>query len=469
MTQHTDRARRVAAMRVATFALLLVAACDWKNELLAPQNPGIIDNSAVGSPAAAAALKAGAIGKLKNLVNCGGNYECLWEEAGNLADEYKNSDFQNDRQDIDQRQITSNNGILSYSTITQIRGFIRQAIDAERQYEPTKTSDIGELYVALGFVEMSMAENYCNGIPLGHTDNGNVVLGGPLTNAQVYDTASAHLDTALAIATGSDAGSVFVRQAALITKARILVDKGQFAAAAALVPTSAVPSTYQYVWTTSSSNNADDLGIWVLNNSIARITVSDSFDIVNGAKNVIKNALPFASAGDPRVAVLSGLVASPPVAPEDAATPMFVQQMWKGRDDPIPMVSGIDARLIEAEGKLNASDFAGMMTILNALRAAAPKIGNFQPGAMQPLAIAPATKDAAATLFFREKAFWTFGRGQRLGDLRRLIRQYGRTQDNVFPTGLYFKGGSYGNDVNFPVPDTERPNPLFNGCLDRNA
>ena len=39
------------------------------------------------------------------------------------------------------------------------------------------------------------------------------------------------------------------------------------------------------------------------------------------------------------------------------------------------------------------------------------------------------------TLFFREKAFWTFGRGQRLGDERRLVRQYGRTQDQVFPVG----------------------------------
>jgi hypothetical protein len=46
-----------------------------------------------------------------------------------------------------------------------------------------------------------------------------------------------------------------------------------------------------------------------------------------------------------------------------------------------------------------------------------------------------ATNDAAIDLYFRQKAFWTFSRGQRLGDLRRLIRQYGRTQDKVFPTG----------------------------------
>jgi len=87
---------------------------------------------------------------------------------------------------------------------------------------------------------------------------------------------------------------------------------------------------------------------------------------------------------------------------------------------------------------------------------------------MPPLG-APVGIEAATSLLFREKAFWTFGRGQRLPDLRRLIRQYGRTQDVVFPAGLYFKGGSYGTDVNFPVPSSEAVNPLYHGCLDRSA
>jgi len=85
----------------------------------------------------------------------------------------------------------------------------------------------------------------------------------------------------------------------------------------------------------------------------------------------------------------------------------------------------------------------------------------------------PATKDAAITLFFREKGFWTFGRGQRLSDLRRLIRQYGRTQDQVFPTGKFSFGGietgTYGTDVNLPINDAELANSNFKGCLDRKA
>ena len=53
--------------------------------------------------------------------------------------------------------------------------------------------------------------------------------------------------------------------------------------------------------------------------------------------------------------------------------------------------------------------------------------------------------------------------------LRRLVRQYGRTQDTVFPTGNYHKGGEYGSDVNFPVSSDERNNPNFESCLDRSA
>ena len=72
--------------------------------------------------------------------------------------------------------------------------------------------------------------------------------------------------------------------------------------------------------------------------------------------------------------------------------------------------SGIDARLIEAEAKLQAGDIAGMMTILNALRAAPQTLGVFKVPAMPALAT-PARQTDATDLFFREKALWQFGRG----------------------------------------------------------
>jgi hypothetical protein len=62
--------------------------------------------------------------------------------------------------------------------------------------------------------------------------------------------------------------------------------------------------------------------------------------------------------------------------------------------------------------------------------------------------------------------------GHRLGDMRRLIRQYARTAESVFPTGdqgAPIAGQSYGTDVNFIIPFDERNNPKFSGCIDRNA
>jgi hypothetical protein len=132
------------------------------------------------------------------------------------------------------------------------------------------------------------------------------------------------------------------------------------------------------------------------------------------------------------------------------------------------MTSGVDARLIEAEAKLQAGDVAGMMSILNALRTSKQTLGAYETPVMGALAT-PANAADATNLFFREKALWQFGRGQRMDDLRRLVRQYHRAQDAVFPSGNFHKTGVYGSQVAFPVPDAERSNPLFHGCIDRNA
>jgi len=476
MMMQTNRARGTIGATAALAAVALLSGCNVKNELLQPQNPGIVDQTAVGSPAAAAALKIGAMGRLKWVVSdpaaSGFGGSSIWEAAALMTDEFMNADFQNSQNDLDARTVTPDNTASNYTHTTQARGYIRDAINAELKFEPQKTADIGELYMALGFIEMTLAENFCNGIPLGTNTNGVVDYTSPdfkpLTNAEVYTVALSHLDSALIIlGSATDANTVAVRRATLITKARILVNQGNFAAAAALVPTSVIPTTYQYLFITQSASNSDDLGFWTLNNSVGRYSVGDSSVVFAGKTFQTLNAIPFASLNDPRVPVLKG--ASQGLQAEDGATPFFIQQVYKGRDDPIPMVSGIDARLIEAEAKLQTGDYAGMMTILNALRTAPPTIGNFQPAAMTAIATTPATKDAAIDLFFREKALWQFARGYRLQDLRRLVRQYGRAQNKVFPSGQQYKGVPYGGDVNFPVSDAERPNPQFSGCIDRNA
>ncbi|HEY4303888.1 MAG TPA: hypothetical protein VGM82_05450 [Gemmatimonadaceae bacterium] len=466
MIQQKRRARWELTALTAGF--LALTGCYVKDQLLEPQNPGTVQQSSVQSAAGALALRVGAIGRIRNVVD--GGDERLWQQGGHLADEFKNADFQPTRADIDRRSITTNNGDVPYATITQQRGFLRDALGAMNQYSKDSTVLISELWMGLGFLEMSLAENYCNGIPLGHTNAPDIVLGPALTNAQVYDSASAHLDSALNLnkTPGTNVQALVVDRANRILKARILIDQGKYAEAAALVPESAVPTSYQYLFTTSSGTNGglEDNGLWQIQVSTARITVSDSFDIISGVKYVVANQLPFVSAKDPRVPVIG-----PTGTAEDGITPFYRSTLWANRDDPIAMVSGIDARLIEAEARLNASDIAGMMTILNTkLRGVPQAIGNTAVPAMAPLAT-PTTQSDAISLFFREKAFWTFGRGQRLSDLRRLMRQYNRPEEQVFPTGRFSFGGvetgTYGHDVNLPVTDAELPNPNFTGCIDR--
>lgn len=284
----------------------------------------------------------------------------------------------------------------------------------------------------------------------------------PLTSAQGFALAMTHLDSALALAAATDTFTESVRNAIQLTRARAFVNMGSASNwAAAVAAAATVPTSYQYLQTFSLTTA--DNAVWSLNNSAKRWVVGDSFD----TGGLIKNAIPFASANDPRVPKTGTTLNSTLLKAFDTNT-WFVQQTIYGRSDPVPLATGIDARLIEAEARLVAQDIPAMMVILNALRTTSQRIGIFQVPVMAALA-APTTQTAAVDLYFREKAFWAFSRGQRLSDMRRLIRQYGRSQADVFPNGQFFKGGTYGTDVNFPVTTDENPNPNWKGCIDRSA
>jgi hypothetical protein len=188
-------------------------------------------------------------------------------------------------------------------------------------------------------------------------------------------------------------------------------------------------------------------------------------DSLEGNKRdiLVANAIPFSSAKDPRLPVT--IPTSGAINGQDGLTYTRTTTMWQ-QLTPVDVVNGIDARMIEAEVALKAGNVTSWLAIHNALRAAPPKLGEIQPTAM-PALVDPGTTEGRVSLHFREKAFWTFGRGQRLGDMRRLIKQYGRTEANTFPQGVHYKGGSYGKDVNLPVVTDERNNPNFKGCTDR--
>ena len=140
------------------------------------------------------------------------------------------------------------------------------------------------------------------------------------------------------------------------------------------------------------------------------------------------------------------------------------------RDSDVILTSGIEARLIEAEAALAIG--GGWLAILNTLRAdvanlMAPQIDDYAD-AVSVLTVAtladlvdPITPAARVDMLFQERAFWLFGTGHRLGDLRRLINQYSRTEASVYPSGDYHKGGLHGSDVAFPIEFEEINNTLY--------
>jgi hypothetical protein len=452
--------RAVTATGAAALAALVVVACfDPKKELLEPQNPAVIGPEQVSSPTAADALRKGVVGRLRSMTQ---SADGAWLNAGLLADEWKSSNTFFQHQEIDRRSMALNNGEISsiYGAYHAARGAAYTAIDGLTTYLPTSLY-LAQMWFTLGFAELQLAEYFCNGIPLGKTVGGQAIYSQPYTTAEVFQIAIAHFDSAMAfVNTATDTASLTVSYGIRIAKARALIQLAKQAEAATLV--APIPTNWRW-WFTYATTSGDN-GLWNYNNSVKRFTVGDSFDV----GGLIQNALPFASARDPRVPVQGTSLNSSLGVGFDNATPLVIQLLWPNRSDPIPFLSGIDARLIEAEGRLQANDIPGMMSILNGLRRSTQALGAITSPVLPDL-VAPSSREAAISLYFREKGFWQFSRGYRLPDLRRLVRQYGRTQDKAFPNGQFFKGQTYQTDVNFPVTTGELTNPNFTGCIDRNA
>lgn len=464
--RHALHGRR--AVVIATVALLMACENAVTEKLLEVSDPDIINPSAVESLEGANSVRLGALGRLRSATT---SAESSWLFGGLLADEWSTSSTFVQNDETDQRAVKENNGTVTgfLRNLNRVRTASNQAIPLLKKYKPTPSSDIAEMYFARGFAELQLALDFCNGIPLTDGTADPVVYDAPRSVADVFNVAAASFDTAMQLSTATDAATLAVNRAARIGRARALVGNNQLAQAAALVAAAAVPTTYTYDMTHSIT--AGDNILWNQPASQRRYTVGDSVE--GNARNLlVKNAIPFFSARDPRLPVAYTVSANgrDTTRSQDGFTFSRTTTLY-GRVSNAALVNGIDARLIEAEAALRAGNAAGMMTILNALRAAPPPIGaiTLSATALPPL-VDPVNPDARINLLFREKAFWTFTRGQRLGDLRRLVRQYNRAESEVFPTGPHYRGGVYGTDVNLPVvTDEKNGNPNFKGCTDRKA
>jgi hypothetical protein len=454
---HSWLRRTVIGTSIAVAAI----ACQ-PNDVLQVTDPDIINPSDVQSAAGASAVRIGAIGRLTSATSGGsGSSEGLFLLSGLLADEWINGDSFIARQEVDQRVITVSNTFLTDvdRMLQRARLSAEQAVQLLEQYNPTgPRADVAEMYFVEAYVENVVGEHYCNGLVFSDVVNGAEKYGSPITTTAAFTLALAHADSGLALITGTTTADVKIRNALNVTRARILTNLNRQSEAATAVAT--VPTTFNYFNLHAQTTN--DNAIWSYNNVARRYTI---------ANNEGTNGLNFATAADPRVpSCLGGDATCVKNAVtlkgrDDGTQPVTVQLIWPTRDASVSIASGIEARMIEAEAAYKAGNTALFVQKLNQARTEGGVAG--LPATLTD----PATNVARENLLFRERAFWLFGRGYRVGDMRRLIRQYNRAASTVFPTGAWHKGGNYGGDVNFPVPQAEANNPnvsASNTCTDRN-
>jgi starch-binding outer membrane protein, SusD/RagB family len=433
--------------------------------------PAVQDSSALPS------LLAGAIGDFGTAYNGNTQSSGLGLDlnqitlSGQISDELINTETFPTRIEVDQRrqQYTSNGSLRdAFYAIQQARASADRAVEA---YVKFGSADVGHAE-ALNLSALSyilMAENYCGAVPISkETSPGVFEYGAPQTANALLTRAVEKADSALVIASnaaalGSAAAKATQARVARIAKARALLNLDRPTdAAAAIVDETTVPTTFQYFFKHSELTGRQNNGTWLTTISVGRFGVADREGV---------NGLPFRSEGD-----VAGTVRDPRVSNQrragaglgfDGVTPQWMQLKYSKRDTLAIIADGVEARLIQAEAAYEGGSYANALTILNALRsnAALFRLRGYLDANQQPLSLPPLLPAATAAeqenQIFKERAYWLYLTSHRLGDLRRLVRQYSRPDTTVFPTGAYHKPGTYGRDVNSPIPQAEDNNPNF--------
>jgi starch-binding outer membrane protein, SusD/RagB family len=454
------RSHQICAAMACSLLLAGATACG----LLDTDQPNIVGPEELDNPGGAEAKRLGAITTFTlakdgdfNPVAIPGSDDTFNDNSdghiltsGILADEFVNPGFIPSRSEIDTRRaepITAGLGAF-FQSLQRARSATEDAAVALQTFGETPDADTGipEMLSLAGLTYIFMAEDFCSGIPVSRAVGEEIVFGQPLTTMQVFDTAIARFTTALAhpsIVAGDPIHSL-----ASVGLARALLNKGLENLPAAAAAVAAVPEDFVYETEHATTPAALHNGVFEAFNN-GEFGVFDQEGI---------NGLDYVSAEDLRVPGDSGIGS-------DLNTETWLPSKYSTFDASIPTADYTEAQLIIAESELQTGAFTAMTDRLNALRALA--------GLPEDI-VEPGDAVSGTDLLFRERAFWLFATGHRLGDMRRLIRQYLRDPETVFPTGDYYRGGqTYGTDVNLPMPRREQNNPNLpdtpDGCLDRNA
>lgn len=472
---------RIASALLLSFSLVACHTLTGDDAL----PPGAQDATQFDTPSGAVSQARAAVGKLRPALDDYIAYSAqLTDEFGRDIDAPAITE-----NDIDRRALGATIS-LPYTELQQVRAQAEQARGVLRAYAPNVSRAVlGQVYAVEGLADVLLADLYCSGVPLStiESDQDFTYRPGSFTT-DVYRTAAALFDTAVTLSADSARVLAFAR----VGWGRALLNAGFFDSAAHVV--ARVPDT-----------------------ATVRLRVRTNKLLGNVPDREGGNGLPYRSANDPRSATTlqrdaQGLL---------MYSPVLYDPHVNGDSADAFLASGVEARLIEAEADLRNGG-TQWLVLLNRLRTdgtftvttrsdipgQSPGPANYPDtvwGAGTGVGLIPfsvvtdaapqcepapapctdtvwyrglyplsdpgtgltdqAARTARVNLLFRERAYWLFLSGHRQGDLRRLVRQYGRSQSQVYPTGSYGLRGNYGPATWLTIPDEEHLNPLYTGCL----
>lgn len=446
-------------VRVALRLFLLAGAavpqvaCDTE-ALLEVSEPSYARPGTLNNLQGLPVLYAGALGDFQVGYSGAGLTDSYLANVALFTDELKSSDTYTTRNATDYRisfpVVQGNTSDAAYNQLQYARRSAAEVADLVAELVGKTDPRYARLKALEGFAIVALGEAFCGAVPLGMAKEGVPGEPGmPLTTQQLFDAAIARFTEALA--------NTDTSRLAKIGKARALLNNGQYAAAAAAV--AGVPTSFVHFVEHSANSLRQNSPIFALQDN-RRYTMSD----VEGL-----NGLNYVTANDPRTPWYMHTQIG-----FDNTTPVVRSARYRDYGGDVVLADGIQARLIEAEAALRSGS-AAWLTILNDLRSQAgalmtARYGNEvatypQYASSLPPLTDPGTETARVNLLFRERAFWLYLSGTRLGDLRRLIRQYNRQAESVFPTGAWHKGGNYGTDVSLPIPFNEQQNPNYDPAM----
>jgi hypothetical protein len=401
-----------------------VLGCNVLDKGLEATAPDKIETSVLETPANAGLLVSSAIG----------NFECALKsyivDAAMASGEFMDAtptaaNWPFDRRDTDPAADTryATNGCDVYGIYTPIqiaRGTAERSLELLQGWSDAQVANrqdlIAKAAAYAGYSTILLGEGFCSAA---------INLSPEMTSAEVFAAAEALFGTA--ITTAQAAGDQQILNMAYVGRARARLDQGNTAGAsadAALVPSGFVINATSENSPTIRRNRVQDF------NQAGLVSVAPSYrnlTLPSGGGTVPDSRVAVTNAGR------NGT---------DNRTPLYLQTKYPVSTTPIPIASYKEAQLIIAE-------VAGGQTAVNIINALRAERGLPAFSSTDPVAIAAEVTEARRRELFLE--------GQHLYDVRRLNLPLDPAAGIPYST-VYLKGGNYGTERCFPVPDVERLN-----------